>query len=127
VEGSRAFLRLAEPMGRITREAGRTDERDSRIQMRPEILPQEPVVQWLAWRLGSRVGMCIDQPGQYPALGDEFGTGHRIRGPPVTVGIKIDRLAFGKTETADSQRCHHITPAPIATHMGPRSACHLVG
>jgi aminoglycoside phosphotransferase (APT) family kinase protein len=55
--------------------------------------------------------MRIDQPGQYPALRDEFRTGHRVRGPSITVGIKIDRLAFGKSETADPQHCHRTTPA----------------
>lgn len=38
-----------------------------------------------------------------------FGTGHRIRGPSITVGVKIDRLTFGKSETADSQYRHNTT------------------
>jgi hypothetical protein len=61
------------------------------------------------------MGMCIDQAGQYPALGNEFGTGHRIRGPTIAVGVKIDRLTFGKSETAHSQYCHNTTPH----HMPP--------
>jgi hypothetical protein len=39
VNGSRALFRLAEPIRWITRQARRADERDSRIEMSPQILP----------------------------------------------------------------------------------------
>ncbi|GGN85116.1 hypothetical protein GCM10010112_65160 [Actinoplanes lobatus] len=102
MHGSRAFVRVAEPLRRIIRQARGPDERDSGIQMRPEILPQDADIQRLAWPLGPRMGMRIDQSRQDPALGNEFGTGHRIRCPSITVGIEIDRLAFRKSETPDS-------------------------
>jgi glycopeptide antibiotics resistance protein len=76
-----------------------------------EVVTQDVVVQWPARRLGSRVGVRVDESGQHPAFGDEFRAGHPARGPPVAVGVEIDRLAVGQAEPANAQHRHHATSA----------------
>ena len=60
-----------------------------------QVLAQQPLVEPVPRRRGTRVGVRVDQPGQQPALGDQLSPGDRLRGPPVTVGVQVEQLATG--------------------------------
>lgn len=88
--------------------------------MRAQVVAEDGLVEGLTGVFGSRVRVRVDQAGQQPALGGQFGAGDRIVGPPVTVGEQVDRIAIGQGEAADPQDCHHATLA-TATAGGERA------
>ena len=91
-------------------QARRPDHRDARGHVLPQVLPQHGLVQRLAWSLRTRVGVAVNQTGQQPALGHQFGVGHRIGGPPVPVGIEVDRTPIGQGDTANPENGRRAAP-----------------
>jgi hypothetical protein len=103
VHRPRDILVPAEPGWGVPGQAWRPDHRDARGHMLPQILTQDGLVQRLAWSLRTRVGVAVNQARQQPALGHQFGAGHRIGGPPVPVGIEVDRTPIGQRDTANPE------------------------
>ena len=103
VDRPRDILVTAEPGWRFPGQARRPDHRDARGHMLPQVLAQHGLVQRLAPSLRTRVGVAVNQARQQPALGHQFGVGHRIGGPPVPVGVQVDRATIGQGETANPE------------------------
>jgi hypothetical protein len=80
---------------------------------------QQFLVQRPAGGVGAGVGVRVHQARQQPALRHQLGTGDRVVGPPVAVGVQIDELAAGQRAAPDPQHAH---PAPPARRPSTRVA-----
>jgi len=66
--------------------------------------------------------MRVGQPGEQPALPRELGPGHRVIGPPITIGIQVNGIAIGKGKSADPEDSHRTTvTTPAAPGEAPAS------
>jgi hypothetical protein len=67
------------------------------------VLTQHVLFQRLTESLRTRVRVAVNQARQQPAFGYQFGAGHRIGGPPVPVGVQVDRATVGQRKTANPE------------------------
>jgi hypothetical protein len=74
--------------------------------MLPQVLTQQFLIQRLARRLRTRMGMSVNQARQQPALRDKLRAGHRVGGPPVPVGIQVDCITVRQREPANPGNRH---------------------
>jgi hypothetical protein len=63
--------------------------------MLTQILPQQPLIQWLPGIPGARMRVRVHKSRQQPPLGDQVCRRDRLGGPPITIGIQVHRLATG--------------------------------
>ena len=88
-----------------------------------QVVPQQRLVQRLAGRLGTGMGVRVDQPGEQPAFGDQLGGRDSVRCPLVTVGVQVDRLAIGQRIAADAKDAHRQMPIPVPVWLTASGRC----
>jgi hypothetical protein len=106
VHRARHIIIEPEPRRRFTGQAGRADHGHSRRHVRAQVSTEHRFIEWLARLVGTRVRMRVDQAGEQPAVGGQFGSADRVISPPVTVGEQVDNIAAGQRGPADPQDSH---------------------
>jgi hypothetical protein len=90
--------------------------------VRPQVLAQQLFVERLTHLMRAWVRVRIDQTGQDPALGDQFGSRNRFVGPPVPVRVQVDDFPVWQPEAPNPQNRHShnlLWCFPLSQHLGP--------
>ena len=77
--------------------------------MRAQVITKDGLIEWLAWLVGTRVRMRVDQAGEQPAFGGQPGSADRVVGPPVTVREQVNNIAAGQGTPANPHDAHQTT------------------
>jgi hypothetical protein len=93
--------------------------------VRSQVFAEQGLVERLAV-FGTGMRVRVGQPGKQPALPRQLGAGHRVIGPPVTIGVQVDGISVGKGKSADPEDGHQTTVTTPAT-TGEQHVARLAG
>ena len=92
-------------------DAGRADQRHAGIGVSGEIVEQHVIDQRVAWIVGTRVGVNIDETRDQPtAVMDHLGIRNTIEAEAIAIEEQHPFLAVGQAPAAEAQR-HPPSPS----------------
>jgi hypothetical protein len=92
-------------------DAGGADQRNAGVDMSSEVVDEHVIGKFIAWFVGTRVGVDVDQARDQPSsIMNQLSTGHRLERDAITIKEQNPLVSVRQAAAAKAQ-CHQRTPS----------------